>query len=145
MIEIGESKGATILDKIQTNCAGNIGKCSVSIVSVENISFVPAPCAVGANQFVDGVPSLFVVGRKSGLFRRVSNDLPPEETVQIFARRPCDHAVRDIKVGEAVVIKIPGIARPRPAAHANASERGSALERASRGDATRSSGSGIAK
>src|ERR1700734_3653890 len=108
MIKIGESKGATILDKIQTNCAGNIGKCSVAIVSVENISFVPAPCAVGANQFVDGVPSLFVVGRKSGLFWRVSNDLPPEETIQIFTRRPRDHAIRNVEIGEAVMVKVPG-------------------------------------
>jgi hypothetical protein len=48
MIKIGDSKSATILDKIQTDCAGNIGKCSIAIVRVENIALIPAPGAVGA-------------------------------------------------------------------------------------------------
>ena len=66
--------------------ARNIGKRSIPIVRVENISLIPAPGAVGANQFVDRAPSLLVIVRWLGLVRRIGNYLPPEKTVEIFAR-----------------------------------------------------------
>ena len=66
MIEVGQREGAAILQKIQLHCAGDIGKCSVAIVRVKDIAFVAAPGAVGADQFVDRVPSLFVFVRRLG-------------------------------------------------------------------------------
>ena len=61
LIEIGEGKRSAILEEIQPYCAGNVGKCSIPIVRIENIPLEAAPGAVGPNEFVDGTPSLFVI------------------------------------------------------------------------------------
>ena len=61
--------------------AGNVGKCSVPIVRVENVTLVSAPGAVGTNQFVDRVPSLLIIVRRLGFER--ANWPPPA------ARKSC--------------------------------------------------------
>ena len=43
-----------------TDHSGDVGEGSISIVGIENISFVTAPGPVGADEFVDGIPSLLV-------------------------------------------------------------------------------------
>ena len=60
MIEIGESEGAAIFEEVESHRAGDIGERSVPIVRVENISLETAPGTVGADEFVDRVPSLLV-------------------------------------------------------------------------------------
>ena len=61
MIEIGQGERPAIFQEIEIHGAGNIGKCSIPIVRVEDIALIPAPGVVGADQFIDGVPSLFVI------------------------------------------------------------------------------------
>ena len=87
MIEVGQSERAAVLQEIETDGARDIGKCSIAIVRVEDISLVAAPGGVGANQFVDGVPALFVIGRRLGRVRRIGDNLAPEEAVQVFIVR----------------------------------------------------------
>src|SRR5258708_16401292 len=119
MIEICESKRAPIFQEVQPDHARDIGKRSVAIVHVENIPLIPAPATIGADQLINRAPSLFVVVRRLSLFRRIGDHLPPEKTVQVFivvfARGTADHAIADIEIGKTVMIKIPGVARPRPA------------------------------
>ncbi len=120
MIEIGEGEGPPVRHEIQTDHGRNVGKRSVPIVGIENISLVAAPGTIGTDEFVDGIPTLLVFVRSAGLVGGRSYNLPPEETVEILTRWARDHAVRDIEIGEAVVIEIERVARPRPAAHSDA-------------------------
>ena len=133
-IEIGEGEGPTVLQKVQAHHAGNIGKSPIPIVRVEDVPFKSAPRAVGADEFIDCGPSLFIIGRRLGFRGGVGNHLPPKKTVQIlfsgWAHRSRDHAIRDVEIGEAVVVKIPCVARPRPAAHFNSSGSGRILKSA---------------
>src|SRR5579864_483184 len=119
MIEIGESKRPSVFDEVQASDRRNVRKCCVPIVRVKNIPFVTAPGAVGANQFVDGVPSLLVVARSARLIRRICDHLPPEEAIEIRARRAGYHAIDDVKILKTVVIEIKRIARPRPPSHSD--------------------------
>src|SRR2546427_5891312 len=50
-----------------------------------------------------------------------------EKTIEVFARSTRDHSIGDVKIGKTIVIKIPGIARPRPAAHPNADRKSTRL------------------
>ena len=61
MIEVGQGERAAVLQEIEIHRAGNIGKCSIAIVGVKDVALVAAPGVVGADQLVDGVPSLFVI------------------------------------------------------------------------------------
>src|SRR5580658_77276 len=124
MIEIRERKRASVFQKVEPYHARNVGERSIAVVGIENISFVPAPRAIRPDQFVNRAPALFVVVRRLGFVRRIGNHLPPEKAVQVFVlvfghfffgQGTANHAVCDVKIGETVVIKIPGIARPRPA------------------------------
>src|SRR5258708_28468681 len=132
MIEICERKRAPIFQEVQPDHARDIGKRSVAIVYVENIPLVTAPTTIGANQLVNRAPSLFVAVRWLSLFRRIGDHLPPEETIQVFivvfARGAADHAIDDVEIGKAVVIKIPGVARPRPAPDSDAGSARCILE-----------------
>ena len=66
MIKIGKGKRPAVLNEVEPNHIRHVGKCSIVIIGVTNIPLVPAPGAIGADQFVDGVPSLLVfVGRSS--------------------------------------------------------------------------------
>ena len=129
MIEIGERKCPTILHKVQAHGAGYVRKCAVTVICVKHIALKPTPSAVGADQFVNSVPSLFVVVRRLGFVGRIGNHLAPEKTIEVFARSTRDHSIGDVKIGKTIVIKIPGIARPRPAAHPNASGATCIVER----------------
>src|ERR1700736_6056981 len=51
------------------------------------------------------------------LLRRIGDYLPPKKAVQVFARFPRNHSVGDIEVQKTVVIEVPKVAGPRPAAH----------------------------
>ena len=128
MIEIGECECPAIFDKIETDRARHVGESSVTIVRVENISFVAAPGAVGPDKFVDAHSSLVHRREKAWLYRRVRDYLPPKETVQIVARRPRHHSVGDVKVRKTIVIEIPGVARPGPSAHSNTCGSGIVVE-----------------
>ena len=86
VIEISQCKRPAIFDEIETHRAGDIGECSIAIVGVENIALVTAPGAIGANQFVDRIPSLLVVVRGLGLCRATSR--PPA------ARKNCSDLSR---------------------------------------------------
>ncbi len=119
MIEIGEGEGPAILEEVQTHGARNVRKRAIAVVCVEDIALEPAPGAVRADEFVERVPSLFVIVGRLGLHGRIGNHLSPEETVQVFARLAGHHPVGDVKIGKAVVVKIPRVARPRPPAHLN--------------------------
>ena len=104
------------------------------IARIEDIALVAAPGVVGADQLVDGVPSLFIILQWLGCIGRVGHHLPPEETVevgivQIWACYAGNHSIDDVKIGKAVMVEIPGVARPRPSAHSNAARRGGILER----------------
>src|ERR1700682_2207580 len=61
MIEIRQGERPAILEKVQPHHTGNIGKRSIPIVRVEDIALEATPRAIGADEFVDGVPSLFVI------------------------------------------------------------------------------------
>ena len=65
MIEIGQSERSAILEKIHADSAGNVGKRSVPIVRIEHIPLKTAPAYVGANEFIDCIPSLFVIVRRA--------------------------------------------------------------------------------
>ena len=124
MIEIGQSKASPILDEIEPGDAGDVRESSVAIIQIKNIPFKAAPGAVRANQFVDGVPTQLVGARRLGALRRIGDHLPPEKTIEIFAAGAGDHAVGNIKIRETVVIEIPRVAGPGPAADGRFRARG---------------------
>src|SRR5580692_9599694 len=128
VIEICQCERPSILEKVQAQNARYIRKRSVPIVCIEYVPLEPAPGAVSADQFVQRVPSLFIIMRRRRNAGRIGNHLPPKKAVQVFhlgwTRWARDHTVRDVKIRESVVIKIPRVARPRPASHC--SSRGSA-------------------
>src|SRR5713226_2892813 len=111
MIEIRECERTPIFQKVQPYHARDIGECSIAIVRVENISLVPAPRAICAEQLVNRAPSVFVVLRGLSLVRRIGNHLPPEKTVQVFvfARGAAYHAIGDVEVEKTIMIKVPGV------------------------------------
>src|SRR5215471_3746204 len=86
------------------------------IVAVKHIPFVSAPGMVRADKFIDGVPGLLVVGRRCQMLRRVSHHLPPEKARELRALLSGYVAVRDENVRIAIMIKVPGIRGPGPAA-----------------------------
>src|ERR1700674_264372 len=128
MIEVRQRKRTSIFQKVESYHARNIGERSVAIVRVENISLVTAPRAIGADQFVNRAPSLLVILRRLRFVRRIGNYLPPEKTVEVFVRGAGDHAIDDVEIGKTIMIKIPGVARPRPAPDSNAGSAGCILE-----------------
>ena len=128
VIEIGERERSAILQKIEAHRARDIGKRAIAVVGVEHVSFVAAPTVVGANQFVHHAPALFVAMRRLRFFRRIGNHLPPKIAVQIVSEWAGDHAVYYIQVRKSVVVEIPGIARPGPAAHRGSALRGYILK-----------------
>ncbi len=81
MIKIGEGKRSGIFEKVQTYGSGDVRKRPVAIVRVEGIALVSAPGAVGTNQLIERVPSLFVVVCGLGFGGRICHDLSPEEAV----------------------------------------------------------------
>src|SRR4029077_18055242 len=78
MIEIRKRERAPIFQQVQPYHTRDIGKRSITIVRVENISLVPAARAIGADQLVYRAPSLFVIVRRLSLVRRIPNHLTPE-------------------------------------------------------------------
>src|SRR5215813_7347827 len=86
------------------------------IVAIKHIPFVSAPGMVRADKFIDGVPGLLVVGRRCQVLWRVSHHLPPEKTRELRALGSGYVAVGDENVRMAIMIKVPGIRGPGPAA-----------------------------
>ncbi len=68
---------------------------------------------------VHRIPALLVVLGWLGFIGRFGNHLPPEKAVQVLADWSGDHAVGDIKICEAVMVEVPGVARPGPSAVSN--------------------------
>ena len=83
MVEIGESKGAAVLRKIQPHRARNLGKRAIAVVREHDISLVAVPGAVRADQFVDGIPSMLVSQRWRGVIGRFRYYLPPEKACEV--------------------------------------------------------------
>ena len=110
MIEVRKRKRPAVLEKVETHGTGNVGERSIVVVRIENISLEAAPCAVGANEFVNRVPSLFVIVRRLRLVGRLCNHLPPEKTVQVFARRTGYHAIGNVEISKSIVIEVPRVA-----------------------------------
>ena len=75
------------------------------------------PGAVGTNQLIDCVPSTLVGVRGGRVFGRFRNHLPPEETGNFVFLRPREIPIGDIEIGKTVVVEVPEIGAPRPAAH----------------------------
>ena len=98
------------------------------IVRVENIPLTSVPRVVRPDQFIDGIPSLFVIWGRGGLERRLRHHLPPEKAFKVFCVRARNHAVGDVEIRVAIVIKIPGIAGPGPAAYLRACSPAGILE-----------------
>src|SRR5882762_9693314 len=98
------------------------------IVRIEDIALVAAPGAIGTEEFVERAPSLLVFGGRFRSAGGVCNDLAPEKAVEVVSWRAVigsgDHAVGDIEIGKAVVIEIPGVAGPSPAAHFDSGRSG---------------------
>src|SRR5580693_10691633 len=63
VIEICQRERPSILEKVQTQDARYIRKCSISIVRVENVPLEPAPGTISADQLVQRVPPLFIIMR----------------------------------------------------------------------------------
>ena len=61
VIEVCKRERTTVLGKVDSSESGDIGKSSVTIVGIENVSLVSAPGSVRADEFVDGVPALFIL------------------------------------------------------------------------------------
>ena len=121
MIEVAEGECSPILRKIQADGPGYIGKSPIPVVGVENITLESAPSAIGADELINSAPALFIVRSELNVRRRIGNHLPPKETVQVVTRGTCDHAVGDVKIGETIMVKIPGVRAPRPTSHFDSS------------------------
>ena len=130
MIEIGQGKRPSIFQEVQPDHRRNIGERTIAVVRVENISLVTAPRAIGSDQLINRAPSLLVVVRGGGRIRGIGNHLAPEKAVEILARGAGHHAVGDVEIGKAVMIEIPGVARPRPAPDPDTGRAGRILESA---------------
>ena len=81
MIEIGQAKSSSVFHEIHANYSGDIGKNSVAIIGIKNISLVAAPGAIGSNQFIDCIPSLLVRLGSASFVGRARHYLSPEKTV----------------------------------------------------------------
>src|SRR5271165_6075677 len=123
VIEIGQSKSSAVLDEIKADNSGNVRKRSVVVIQIENIPLEPAPGPVRTNQFVNGIPSQFVSASRARIIRRIGHHLAPEETIQISAIGTGDHPVGNIKIRETIVIEIPSVAGPCPAAYRSSGAR----------------------
>src|SRR5579863_165169 len=87
---------------------------SVAIVHEEGVPLIAIPGAIRADELVDGVPAFLVRRRGIRTGRRLGNDLPPEESLQVVTDGTGNHPGGDIKVGVAIVVKVPRGARPSP-------------------------------
>ena len=114
---IGERKGAAVFRKVQADRAGDFGESAVAIVREHHISLVAVPGAIRANQFIERLPSALVSRRGRGVVGRFAHHLPPEEACEIAAVRRGDIAVGDIEIGVAIMIEVPEVGAPGPAAH----------------------------
>src|SRR6266849_404606 len=128
LVNIAECEGSAVFDEVQPNGCRYVGECAVAIIQVKNISLESTPGAIGAYELVDGIPALLVIMFRLRVCRRIGDHLAPKETVQVFASGSRNHAVGNVKVRESIMIKIPGVARPRPAPHRGPSARPVILE-----------------
>src|SRR4029079_2006475 len=115
--QVGENERTAVVGEVQTSRAGDFGKRSVPVIGIENVSLGPSPRRVRADQFVDGAPSLFVARRRVGIRRRMAHDLAPEKAGDIARVGPRNVTVGNVQVGVAIVVEIPGVGGPGPAAH----------------------------
>ena len=129
MVKIGENKGAAILNEVQPDGAGDLRKSAIAIVGEHDVSGIAMPRGVGADQFVDGVPSMLVSERRGSVLRGFGHHLAPEEAGEVVAVEGGDVAVGDIEVRVSVVIEIPEIRGPGPTAHFNAGLAADVFER----------------
>ena len=65
VIDIGEREGAAVLEKVHRQRARGFGESAIVIVHEHDIARIAVPGVVGANQFVDGIPSA-LVGERGG-------------------------------------------------------------------------------
>ena len=118
-IKVRQREGPAIIAKIQANHSRDVGKCAVSIVGKENIPLMTVPGRVGTDEFIDGAPSALVAGRRTGVRWRFCDHLPPEEARDIALLEARNIAIRNVQIRVTIMVKIPRIGGPRPAAHFN--------------------------
>src|SRR5271157_5007572 len=98
------------------------------MVDVDYVALIAAPGVIGTDQFIDGVPALFIVLRWLGGVGGIGDNLPPEEAVEVVPDWAGNHSVGDVEIGKTIVIEIPGIAGPRPTAHGSGRGLGNILK-----------------
>ena len=81
LIEVRQRERAAVFEKIEIHGTGDIGKRSIAIVRVEDVSLVAAPGVVGADQFIDGVPPLLVILGRLRAIGRIGYHLAPEKAI----------------------------------------------------------------
>src|SRR5271157_3351603 len=70
VINVGQHEAAAVIDKIQTDYAGNFGERAIPVVQKEDIPLEAIPGGIRADQLVNRVPSTFVALRRGGVPRR---------------------------------------------------------------------------
>jgi len=63
VIKIGERERTAVFNEVEPYRGRYIREGAIPIVGIENVPFIAAPGAVGADQFVDCSPALFVFAR----------------------------------------------------------------------------------
>src|SRR5437764_4243696 len=116
MVKVRQCKSPAVIGEVNSSEPRYVGKSAVAIVAVGNVPLVTAPRSIGTNEFVDRVPAVFVIGRGRKFCRRVADYLSPEKTRKINLLAAGNVSVRNMNVRMAVMVEIPRIRRPSPAA-----------------------------
>ena len=123
MVKISENEGAAVLRKVQSKRARHLGERTVAVVRKGYISFVATPGIVRPNQFVQSIPSMLIRQRGRGVFRRFRYHLPPEKAAEVIPfqcpLRCGDVSIGNVEVRITVMVEVPQIRAPGPAAHLN--------------------------
>src|SRR6267143_1347671 len=88
LVQVGECKRATVVKKIQSNCARDFRERAVVIIRVENIPLTTTPGVVRPDQLIDGVPSLLVLQQRSCILGGFRHQLSPEEARKVALLTP---------------------------------------------------------
>src|SRR5580700_947679 len=61
VVEVGEREGSAIVGKVQSRNARDVGKRTIVVIHVENVSLIAIPRGVRSDQLIDGVPPQLVI------------------------------------------------------------------------------------
>jgi hypothetical protein len=82
----------------------------------EHVGFGSRPTVVLADELVNGIPAVFVVGRGHQFDRRFGDHLAIEVAHQVGGAVIGHHPASDVEFGNAVVVEVEAVARPGPGA-----------------------------